>query len=303
MAHSQHTNDTSPDCDALLALIPAYVIGAADPEDIRFVERYLQDCPEAAAELRAYTDLQDAMLFAAPLVEPPASLAAELQRRIHADQDQPQRMEPVAETTPARPAPVPSSGTPYLTPSTTRHIVPRTAPSQRTRLTATIAVVLTLLLISNLFWMAQNTRMEQEMQAAQNMRHERNSAIAALSAGDTRIVSLHDPTHTSGSITSSMTGAVIWSSQKQMAMISVANLPKTAPEQEYQLWFMDDDNDEKISMGTFRVQDDGMGMMVFELHKPIEDFEAFGITLEPAGGSPKPTTPPLLIGTRANPPD
>lgn len=296
MGNSKHTNSTLTDCDALTALIPAYVIGAADPEETRFVERYLQDCPEAVAELRAYTDIQDAMLLATPVIEPPAALAAELRHRIDADQTapDPHRSQPSQPAQRPQPHPADTVPVPPMPTTTLPSLMPRTtAPSRRSWLTAAVAAVLMLLFVSNLFWMAQNTRMMQEMQAAQRMRIERNSAIAALSAGDARMTPLHDPTH------GSMSGTMIWSSQKQMAMISVANLPKTTSDQEYQLWFMT--GDEEISMGTFRVQDDGMGMMIFDLSQPVENFNAFGVTLEPVGGSTTPTTSPVLMGTMENP--
>jgi len=47
----------SPSCEELLALIPAYAIGATDPEETRLVEAHLTACPELAAELKAFQAL------------------------------------------------------------------------------------------------------------------------------------------------------------------------------------------------------------------------------------------------------
>lgn len=263
MVNSIDSHSSSSDCDAVSALIPAYVLGATDPEETRFVERHLQDCPEALAELRAYSDLQDAMLLTSPTVDAPRNLASAVQQRIR------------QETTPQ---------TPTIVPRTTAG----TAAGRTTWWITGIAAALALLVITNLYWMNYNSRMMQEAARAQSLQNERSVAIAALTAGDTQIAQLSDPHN------GRMSGAIVWSSEKHMAMISVANLPQTPTEQEYQLWFMGDD--QEISMGTFRVQDDGMGLMMFDLDQPIEDFEAVGVTLEPAGGSSAPTTPPLLMG-------
>jgi anti-sigma-K factor RskA len=263
MINSIDPNSSSSDCDAVSALIPAYTLGATDPEETRFVERHLQDCPDALAELRTYSNLQDAMLVASPTVDAPSALASAIQQRIREE----------AETQ-----------TSVLRPRTTS---PRSTGRTTWWITG-VAAALALLLITNLYWMNQNNRMMQEAAKAQSLQNERNVAIAALTAEDTQIARLNDPRN------GNMSGAIVWSTEKQMAMISVANMPQTASEQEYQLWFMTGTED--ISMGTFRVQDDGMGMMMFDLHQPIENVNAIGITLEPVGGSSEPTTPPLLMG-------
>jgi anti-sigma-K factor RskA len=257
----QHTH--SSDCDAVSALIPAYVLGATDPEETRFVERHLQDCPDALADLRAYSDLQDAMLMASPTVNTPAALVSAVQQRIREESN---------------------IRTPVIMPRTSA----RSGGGRTTWWITGVAAALALLLITNLYWMNNNNHMMQEAAKAQSLQNERNVAIAALTAGDTQITQLSDPHH------GNMSGAIVWSSEKQMAMVSVANLPQTPVEQEYQLWFMA--GNEEVSMGTFRVQDDGMGLMIFDLDHPVEDFDAIGVTLEPAGGSSEPTSPPLLMG-------
>jgi anti-sigma-K factor RskA len=269
MTNSFDSYPTSPDCDAVSALIPAYVLGATDPEETRFVERYLQDCPDALADLRTYSEMQDALLLASPAVDAPAPLASAVQERIREESP---RQSPV--------------------------VMPRTAqPSSSTGRTTWwitgVAAALTLLLITNLYWMSHNNRMMEQAARAQTLQRERNTAIAALTAEDTQMTQLDDPRN------GNMSGSIVWSSEKQMAMISVANLPQTTPNQEYQLWFMDDD--EEVSMGTFRVQDDGMGMMIFDFEQPIEEFEAIGVTVEPTGGSTEPTTSPVLMGDMDEP--
>lgn len=278
MINSPDSSSSSTDCDALSALIPAYVLGATDPEETRFVERHLQGCPDALADLRAYSDLQDALLLASPYIEAPAALASALQQRIHDEKLHPAHpVQPVSVMETRQSANV-------------KRPSPRLRPNSRrtTWLTGGIAAALTLLFITNFYWMLENNRMTQEASTAQSLRSERNVAIAALSAGDTQIAPLSDPGD------GHMSGAIVWSSEKQMAMLSVANLPDTTADQEYQLWFMA--GDEEVSMGTFRVQPDGMGLMIFELDHAIEQFDAFGVTLEPTGGSQTPTTALLLMG-------
>src|SRR5689334_11703164 len=78
MTNNTLSNAASTDCQKVLELIPAYAIGATDPEETRFVERHLNDCPEAAAELQLYSELHDDLLFEAPLVAAPSRLTAKI---------------------------------------------------------------------------------------------------------------------------------------------------------------------------------------------------------------------------------
>lgn len=71
------------------------------------------------------------------------------------------------------------------------------------------------------------------------------------------------------------------------AALSVAGLPPLTPDQQYQLWLIKDG--QRISGAVFSVADDGSAMIPIRSERPLNEFDAFGITIEPAGGSPGPT--------------
>jgi len=48
------------------------------------------------------------------------------------------------------------------------------------------------------------------------------------------------------------------------------------------------------SAGLFTVDEAGSGALVFEIAEPIESFNRVGVTAEPAGGSPGPTSAPVV---------
>jgi anti-sigma-K factor RskA len=60
----------------------------------------------------------------------------------------------------------------------------------------------------------------------------------------------------------------------------------------YQLWFIDDGT--PTSGGTFDVED---GFATLSTDRSLEGIDAVAVTLEPAGGSRRPTTEPLMISS------
>lgn len=88
-------------------------------------------------------------------------------------------------------------------------------------------------------------------------------------------------------------GMIVAFPQNGMAMLAVKDLPPPPPGQEYQLWLIR--NDERDNGGTFTLDSQGRGYLVVE----IQDFALyrnFGITMEPAGGSPAPTGDRYMFG-------
>jgi anti-sigma-K factor RskA len=65
-------------------------------------------------------------------------------------------------------------------------------------------------------------------------------------------------------------------------------------DQQYQLWLVLDD--ERTSGGVFSVDYYGYGAMVIHAPRPLNEYTSFGVTVEPAGGSPAPTGEKVLGG-------
>lgn len=83
------------------------------------------------------------------------------------------------------------------------------------------------------------------------------------------------------------TGIIYISADGQKGTLIVDRLPQLSPEQQYQLWLIQDG--QRTSGGVFSVDVDGYRGMQIESPRPLQDFTAFGITIEPAEGSPGPT--------------
>lgn len=125
----------------------------------------------------------------------------------------------------------------------------------------------------------QYQQAEHARDQARQVSRQVQDITAVLAAPDGRTV--HGRTNT-GAVTS-----VVASTQQNKAVFVTTGLPAAPAGRTYQLWF--DDH------GTMRpaglLQHDGAVLM----HGDPSQARAVGLTLEPAGGSPHPTTSPLLL--------
>ncbi len=71
-------NPSAPDCKTILELIPDYAFGLTAPDETRLVESHLQTCPEVAAQLADFRQMQDEMRENVPQMEPPPELGERL---------------------------------------------------------------------------------------------------------------------------------------------------------------------------------------------------------------------------------
>lgn len=78
-------------------------------------------------------------------------------------------------------------------------------------------------------------------------------------------------------------------------LVAVSRLPELPADREYQLWFVRPDGG-RDSGGTFQVRGDGDGLIFASAPAGLGAYGRIGITVEPAGGSPAPTTPNVVGG-------
>jgi anti-sigma-K factor RskA len=91
------------------------------------------------------------------------------------------------------------------------------------------------------------------------------------------------------------TGLIIVSRDGRYGTLVVDDLPPLDPERQYQLWLIQDGR--RTSGAVFSVSRDGYGSVWVSSPQPLSSYSAFGITIEPAGGSPGPTGDKVLGGT------
>ncbi|MBL8144993.1 MAG: anti-sigma factor [Anaerolineae bacterium] len=92
-------------------------------------------------------------------------------------------------------------------------------------------------------------------------------------------------------LTPDIEGRLVFRPSDNLAVIEVSNLPPIASDQAFQLWLVDESG--PVSGGLFRVNDDTDYVMV-SAARPIAEYLRFGVSLEPATGSP--------LGNRASGP-
>jgi anti-sigma-K factor RskA len=82
-------------------------------------------------------------------------------------------------------------------------------------------------------------------------------------------------------------GVIVISPDGRLGTIVVDHLPPLGEDRQYQLWLIKDG--ERTSGGVFSVGNSGYGYMYVHSPQPLASYTGFGVTIEPAGGSPGPT--------------
>jgi anti-sigma-K factor RskA len=89
-------------------------------------------------------------------------------------------------------------------------------------------------------------------------------------------------------------GLLVISDDGTYGTLVVNGLPLLDKTQQYQIWLVKDGV--RISGGVFSVESTGYGMLEIDSPKPLIQYQSFGITVEPFGGSPGPTGAKVLGG-------
>ncbi|MDB6149921.1 MAG: Anti-sigma-K factor rskA [Chthoniobacter sp.] len=89
---------------------------------------------------------------------------------------------------------------------------------------------------------------------------------------------------------------VVWDEQQQRGLAEFSQLPPAEAGKDYQLWAIDLRYPSPVSAGVLRVAEDGSARLAFQAAQPIAAGVKFAISIEPAGGSLKPTGAVVLAG-------
>lgn len=93
-----------------------------------------------------------------------------------------------------------------------------------------------------------------------------------------------------GEVDPDVSGELVVSPEGDRAVIRVEELPPLTDENVFQLWLVDSEGD-RSSGGLFRQADDDATYIEIPLAAPVASYQGFGVSLEPAGGSPYPDRP------------
>ena len=89
---------------------------------------------------------------------------------------------------------------------------------------------------------------------------------------------------------------VVWDKNQKSGVLQLDRLPPPAPGKDYQLWVIDPNIAQPVSAGLLAVPNDGLIRTSFHPATPIESASAFAISVEKAGGAPKPEGQIILVG-------
>jgi anti-sigma-K factor RskA len=257
-------------------LAGAYVVGALDADETRDFEQHLAGCTPCTREVAQLRELT-AALSQQVAAAPPAVLRV---RTLDAIAKTPQESATPSDDTAAEqarptetPAAVPATVTPIRPPA------PEPQPARRGPSNWTIGLVAaSLLAVLGLGgWLIQN---QQDLEDSKRD----TQVVAAQNSQLTRLLAADDVQLVSGQFTDGGGGAVVLSASEGEALLVGRDLPALSEDQVYEAWTIED---APVPAGTFTPEE---GSAVHELPPETFDAAAVAVTVEPAGGSPQPTS-------------
>ncbi|HXT68670.1 MAG TPA: anti-sigma factor [Vicinamibacterales bacterium] len=264
-------------------LLPAYALGALDADEQREVSAHVATCAECAAEAGALGRVVEGIGLDAAPVTPPPALKGRVLARIEQERE----------------GRVPSLARMPVTPSQ--------APAARPFWAHGLALAASLALAvgaSAYAWALRSeistlrgdvaatseeaAKLRGELASLRRNWVEVTRAMDVLRAPDMLKVDLKGQAPAPGS-----TGRAFWSRSAGLTF-TADNLPALPPGRVYQLWSIK--GSVATGAGTFTPDARGSASVTTSVAAGAEVPDAFGVTIEPAGGSATPTMPIVLVG-------
>ncbi|NKB87130.1 MAG: hypothetical protein GKS06_02775 [Acidobacteria bacterium] len=136
---------------------------------------------------------------------------------------------------------------------------------------------------------AQIDGLGQELELAEQLAEQRRLLVEILLDPDIQVAVLAGP-----DAPPSM--RLYWNGRQRVALVTAFNLDPAATGSTYQLWGIDTASGaDPVSLGTFDTTAQRSAIVALNVPAGVT-FNVAAVTLEPAGGSPQPTTTPFLVG-------
>lgn len=276
------------DRDELHLLSGAYALNALDENEKNRFEAYLLSSEEARAEVASLLDTAAALALATVPIAPPADLRARLMAQIAVTP----QLAPLEASQSVPSAAGSTESSPELrTPDDSQELITRIAGS------------------------AQPLSRAETKAAARWFRHPATILIGAAAAvalffGGTvfgnsfapqpnapqaasvsSIVASSDSQLVKANVSGGGTATFVWSASMAKSAVLIDKLPALGTGKTYQLWYIDQESN-ATPAGTFDASSSGQTVRILDGKMSVGD--TLGITVEPTGGSKKPTTTPIV---------
>jgi anti-sigma-K factor RskA len=242
----------------VIDLLPGFALGCLDEEDLQAVTRHLSRCATCRQELGLYRETVDRLVESTPIHALPSGLKARVVHRIEgAARSRVHQELPEAARSGARPA-MRSLWRPVLIRS------------------MGVGLGFAALILVALLW-TSNVRLNRQITDIQARQATANMHMVAL-VGTVDAPDSH--------------GYIILFRNSNYGALAVENAQVLDAQHQYQVWLVQ--NGKRTSGGVFSVNEDGYGTLQITASQPLENYQSFGITIEPTGGSPGPTGKKVL---------
>jgi anti-sigma-K factor RskA len=246
--------------DAAAADLSAYLLGVLDPDEVQSIADHLEDCPICAREIETLQPVIGMLGTLAPEATPPPELRARV----------------LAQLSPAAPASDPTPR-PLVTPL--RQRLPNWA---RFSLVAAAGLVLLLTATAMLIY--------RELESTKG---DLNATVALLTK-EREIFA--NPARTIPLIADNAPnayGTLYVGAGERRALLVVDSLPPTPTDRVYQIWLVGGNG--RDNGGVFTVGQSGDADVLIDAPNSFANYQAMGITTEPAPrGSDGPTSPRVI---------
>ncbi|MGD8404949.1 MAG: anti-sigma factor [Anaerolineales bacterium] len=234
--------------------LAAYALGVLDADEIRALETHLKGCQDCQAELADYQSVAAGLLQVVPPQTPPPDVRRKLVAQLPS-----QRAHPNLFT----------------------NIFARFSIGQ-----IAIAVVVVILLGLNIFSSVQIRNLKRQQSALAERLSNDQTALSMLAYPSTQSLVVNPDIQ-------NLAGSMLVDKEKRIAVLVLWNLPPLEAGQTYQAWLIDADGN-RVSGGLFLPDGQRYTTITVRAPVPIGEFDGFGVTVEPEGGSEGPTGPRVL---------
>ena len=271
--------------DELRESLPAFALGALDADERQAVASHLETCDACKAELVALERVVGGIGLDAAPVTPPASLRARVLDRVAAEQRQSPQSHGTLPFAPKHDRPLFSGSRLALAASVTLAIG---ASFYALALRSEITSLREMVAISA----EESSKLRGELVDLRRNWAEAVRVMDVMKAPDMMKVDLKgqvDMPGASGRAFWSRTGGIIFTADK---------LPPLPAGRVYQFWVIN--GKVPTGAGTFTPNAQGAASLSTPVAALATPPDAFAVTIEPAGGSPTPTMPIVMVGARQN---